>query len=1055
MCSEEQAECRAGLAREIEAWAPEARRLGDPWWPAVERVPAYFDALAALAGRPELNDTQRRIVRRVIKYLVSPLDLLPEFIYGPVGFREDVLLIALAARRLEDALGRDVLTGCGLPADDAGLVLARQRAAGDIDEDVREHLGLLLDADSVAGDEELAEDADCAGNPEGVGVQAARTEPHVMVFAGPGTGKTWRLEHELERLLVEERVDPAQVLVTTFTNKAADELRVRICDRFEAEKAFADLDPVLRALTISTIHSFCFRLIGEFHHHALFLKGAFSPMDDTQRMLFLFRYGIGPLQLKTIYPDWKTEQLALGGWHPLDLFHFYAYVGQLYDFLSEDVMRDGEVGLRHRYLQILQSEGGSVDECIIRTYPRYWKLVQEDGYLDNSMVLAYTEALLADAQVRRRVQARYRHLLVDEYQDTSPIQDRIFHAVTGRTGRLFAVGDDDQSIYAFRGADVRNATEFPKRWPGSRAEKLEQNRRSTVGLVAAGRALIEHNRTREPKALFTENPEGVPPWIVEAGADALPTAVAAALLRLRECSAIGRWDEVALLFRAITERTRNYMDAMAAQGIPSVLTGDRRFLRRPLVHGLMKVLKLIAGDEAKITNRVRAHRPFFDALGWSDRGAMLDEIREWHRKAHAGEYETLLGLFYAILNDTDAVRAEEHLADLGHLSGFIAAAEAQLTSPDLIKRLGYFLRYAEAAEGSFTGPAGPPQDAVQVMTIHKAKGLEFPVVVVADVVEGSIPADFPENVRTRLRRLLAGIEPHLVSMEEERRVLYVAMTRAERYVLLATEPGKRSPFLGEFPAAPFPGKLPAPVPAAAAHPARHVPPLHLSHGDVYNYHLCPRRYLLQDRYGFAGQVIAPLRAGQSLHRALEIYHRLRRDGEHVSADRRERIFERSWIRPRSSRDAKAEHDRLFGVFTRYVDGFERGDSGRIRVVATEQPFYVTEGRGVLTGKIDLVRERDDALEIVEFKFNRNPMMQDYPRLQLDHYSLAYPDEQPRLVVHYLKEDREDVMPTPQPEPVRQELDGIFRRIDHEHFDATPDRRKCRLCPVRPACAERR
>jgi DNA helicase-2/ATP-dependent DNA helicase PcrA len=348
----------------------------------------------------------------------------------------------------------------------------------------------------------------------------------------------------------------------------------------------------------------------------------------------------------------------------------------------------------------------------------------------------------------------------------------------------------------------------------------------------------------------------------------------------------------------------------------------------------------------------------------------------------------------------------------------------------------------------------PDRDAVQVMTIHKSKGLEFPVVMVAEAVVGTMPAHFGEDTRTRLRRNMAGIEPYLDPIEEERRVLYVAMTRAERHVVLTTTLGKQSPYLAEFPSEPLPEKPPAAIKRFYPHVARRAPPLHLSHGEIYNYDFCPRRYLLENRYGFAGQVIMPLRAGQSLHRALEIYHRLKRDGEEVSRDRRGLIFERAWIRPRDNKKAKAEFDRLFKVFDAYANRFEAPGPGRLLVVETEQPFYFAQGLGVLTGKIDLVREREGALEIVEFKFHANPMMPDYPRKQLDHYSLAYSKDHPRLVVHYLQEDREEVLSSREPDPIRAELDETFNHINREDFAAIPVAKNCRLCPVRFACMDR-
>lgn len=1050
MNADERRRYRDAIAQELEEWAPDAEP-DDHWWPLIQRLPEWFDGLVTLSSDDVLDDRQRRVVRRVTKYLISPLDLRPEFIYGPEGYREDLALIAWAVLQLAKEVGCAPLERHDLEPESDYWNEVTDLAEADLDEDLRQHLLALLTADSVAGDEDLA----WADSSEDLLAPSPEPEAggHTIVFAGPGTGKTFRLEQELWRLLTEEAIEPEHILVTTFTNKAADELVVRVHQRL-CTQGRGNADLVMQQLSISTIHSFCFRLINRFHHHALFLKGTFSPMGATQRLLFLFRYG-HQLRVFPIYQDWKQERLAAKGRLSIDMFHFYEYVGEIYDFLSEDVLCGVERGLRHRYLQLIRKGGAStVDERIIATYPHYWQLVQEEGFLDHSMQLAYAEALLDDPQVRRQVQDTYRHVLVDEYQDTNPIQDRIFRAVVGRGGCLFAVGDDDQSIYAFRGADVRNATEFTKRWPGAHVEKLEENRRSTKALVTAASQLIRHNRVRESKDLYTENSAGVAPWHLDGEPGELPAKLAELLAEMHERGAIRDWRDVAILFRGMTKRVPLYLKALHEVGIPAQTTGDHRFLKEPVVHSFLAILDLIAEEELKLSPRTRKHRDWFRAVGIADRDKMARMVERWRDRLHSGEYETLIDLFYAMLRDSGALKVERLMPALGRLSAFVAEAEAQLRSPEIVKRLSFFNGYAEAAATAYEGPEAEPEDAVSLMTIHKSKGLEFRVVVIADVDEGSIPAKFPVDVRTRLRRDLAGLESRIDPEEEERRVLYVGMTRAEAYLVIATSKKNPSRFLAEFDQLPPPdaGAIPNVIVHKSGPRQKPEPPLHTHHSAIYNYHFCPRRYLLESRYEFAGRPIAPLRAGQSLHRALEIYHRLLRDGERVTSDRRRRIFERAWVRPRGERAAEQEGRQLYQVFTEYADYWEAGKREHgLRTVEVERPFFVAEGRGVMTGRIDLVREREGQLEIVEFKYHKNQMMPKYPKRQLEHYSLAYPEEKPGLVVHYLKEGKEEEIERRDPEPVREELESVFNNIVHRQFDATPSKRTCRLCPVRFAC----
>jgi ATP-dependent exoDNAse (exonuclease V) beta subunit len=160
---------------------------------------------------------------------------------------------------------------------------------------------------------------------------------------------------------------------------------------------------------------------------------------------------------------------------------------------------------------------------------------------------------------------------------------------------------------------------------------------------------------------------------------------------------------------------------------------------------------------------------------------VLDAIRRWHGAFREAKYATLLDLFYVILNETDAIAAADMLPDLGHFSRFLAEAETQIRNRELEKRLGWFLSYANAASGAFDGPTPLPQEAVQIMTIHKSKGLEFPVVVIADTVEGTIPAEFPEDVRTQLRRHLAGVEPWLDTVEEASTLACCMSSRRSRH----------------------------------------------------------------------------------------------------------------------------------------------------------------------------------------------------------------------------------------------------------------------------------
>ncbi|RME18059.1 MAG: hypothetical protein D6797_01195 [Bdellovibrio sp.] len=1047
----EEIECfKENLKKSLMIWEGSLKTADSQLWKHVKQLPQLVQSLWELYQTLELcQSSEKVIVGRVLKYLISPLDLKPEFIYGPQGFREDIYLIAMASKRWKEVLDQEIYERAGFYFNEEDW---EEIENFDIDQETRSSLQDLLGVDALPGDElflgHFSEEQPILQKGE-----------KKIIIAGPGTGKTYRIEEELLDLLIHQKVCPESVVVTTFTNKAADELVVRVQERLTAHhKGAQEAHVILRKLTISTIHKFFYSIISNFHHHIFFLNGAFSVLDETQRLLFLFRKGFYELRLKDIYREWIAYVREKGRSYEFDLFHFYRYVGQVYDFLSEDVIGNEESPVHLKYLELLHSpsEKLSVDEKIIQTYPRYWKALQKEGYLDNSIVMSYVNALLDDVHVLRQVRQRYRYILVDEYQDTNPIQDKIFRKIVGESGNLIAVGDDDQSIYAFRGADVRNATAFERRYQGARVERLEQNRRSTPEIVRASQDLIKNNKIRYDKKIFTQNPPGEKPWVLVASKEELPDQTAQLLWNLKNQGLLKQWNDVALLFRCFNKRYEQYKGALEQHNVPFVTKGNRKFLCKPFNNGFIKILEMIS-IPTSISNRKRAHKKFFEDLGINDSQQMLDLIQKWANDFEQEKFDSLLDLFYEILCDVGDVLPDTCLADLGRLSSVIAEAESEIKSRDLKKRLSHFLSYVKAAKGAIEGPKeGQEEQGVQILTLHASKGLEFPVVIIADVIEGEIPADFGADVRSRLRRNLGG-EEGLDKIEEERRVFYVGMTRAEELLVLTTSEDQPSRFLKEFKYKEVKTSLEelssGKVKKFGRKPKK-KPPFHASNSQLFDYEFCPQRYKLEHKYGFAGRPISALRAGRSLHESIEILHRLLREGERVTEDRLKRIFKRCWIQPVNTKKAQKEYEDLSKIFMRYAHSTI--GKKNLKIIDMEQPFHVIEGHGVLTGKIDLVREVDSELQIVEFKYhqNKHPNMISYPERQLNYYRLAFPHLEPVLKVHYLKEAREESVKIYPMDETRRLIVNHFDNIVQGRFHARPSKSKCGICPVKVACKKR-
>lgn len=1014
----------------------------DPSWQLIGYLPELMKPLVEIFGKSDLSERERLWVARVMKYLISPLDHYPEYILGPSGYIEDLYLLLILYQKLGHS---------DTPLISKKLITKTEHVVKEqlSHEQVARLLSLLSD-EIFPGDDFLFQKI-----PQST--STARGEKTIYI-SGPGTGKTYQIENDVFSLLIDKKIPPQNILVTTFTNKAADELMVRLRNRLHKEKTVKNPDFVSQQLTVCTIHHFCYQLVSQFHHQVLFLRGIFYPLDDAQRLLFLFREGIKLGLLKNIYELWKQEQD-----YDMDLFHFYQYVGDIYDFISEDVVGKENPALLNKYIELVSmdiSERTKLDviEQIICTYPKYWNALQSEGYMDNSMILAYVSALLEDPHVLSKVRSQYRYIFVDEYQDTNPIQDQIFRKIADATIHLTVVGDEDQAIYGFRGADIQNFISFKDRYPDAQEKFLEDNRRSTPEIIKAVSTLIRNNKKVRyaNKELKTSNPSGSKPWQVIAKDTAnLPLITAELIKWLKESGTVSHWRDIAVLFRTRGKFYSKYIQTLKDLNIPIERGADKTFLKQPVVNAFIGILEMISGDAGKITPRKRKHKPFFQAIGVSDSGSMLEMTRIWHSLFRQKDiYVSIVDLFYAILKDSGAREKGTILEEMGRLSKIISEAEEQMTSYSLHKRLSWLLTYLDAAKGQIEGTTNRYGDkqGVQIMTMHAAKGLQFPIVIIPEAIDGRLPFFFGENRRDTLRQKMAGIKSALDPMEEERRVLYVAMTRAEHLLIFITVSGLESPFLKEFETQKV--LMDKKKPSINNIRPRHLelpPPLHLSHSEIFSYGYCPKRFSLEHLYGFTGRPIKPIRAGRTLHKAIEIFHRLLRDGSQINQNRIEEIFNRCWIK--SPSDTEQEKLKIQRIFEDYVKTVQK--EPQFHVIDQEQKIAIVENKGVLTGKADLVRERNGKLELVEFKFSENKQleMKDYPSHQLNCYQLAFSEQKPRLFVHYLRDRQEHEIPPQSESKIRAHLSEVLDQIRNKNFEPRPSEARCRLCLVKDACPD--
>ena len=627
-------------------------------------------------------------------------------------------------------------------------------------------------------------------NPE---QRAAVTLPaqSALILAGAGSGKTRVLTTRIAWLVSTGQVSPQGLLAVTFTNKAAKEMLGRLS---------AMLPVNVRGMWIGTFHGLCNRLLRA-HHRDAGLPATFQILDSQDQLSAVKRL------LKIL--NWDDEKFP---------------PRQLQSFINGAK----EQGLRAA--DIDDSDG--YNKKFIEFYQAYDDQCQREGVVDfGELLLRAVELLKRNTALRDHYRMRFRHILIDEFQDTNPLQYAWIKELSGEASAVFAVGDDDQSIYAFRGADVANMQHFEREFRVPNLIKLEQNYRSGGHILDAANAMIRNNAQRLGKNLWTEAGEGEQLRILEAASDSLEAYWLIDEIRDLIGQGFSR-SEIAILYRS-NAQSRVIEHTLFNAGIAYRVFGGLRFFERAEIKHALAYLRLMENphDDTSFLRVVN-----FPARGIGARSieALQDRATQQGLSLYAavphldGKAGTLLGGFTRMI---ESMRFEGQNLKLDELvglvidkSGLIAHYQSEKEGRDRVENLQELINAAAvfiSEEGESITEDGeikmPPlvgflthasleagdnqaqegQDAVQLMTVHSAKGLEFNAVFITGLEEGLFPH---ENSIAEANGL-----------EEERRLMYVAITRARQrlYLSLAqtrmlhgqTRYNMRSRFLDELPEA--------------------------------------------------------------------------------------------------------------------------------------------------------------------------------------------------------------------------------------------------------------
>jgi DNA helicase-2/ATP-dependent DNA helicase PcrA len=588
------------------------------------------------------------------------------------------------------------------------------------------------------------------------------TEGPLLILAGAGSGKTRVLTHRIAYLLEQGLAAPDEILAITFTNKAAAEMKDRVA---------LLVGPDSRKMWVSTFHAFCARVL-RVHAEKLGYRREFTIYDSADQVRLVRRciieLGKDP---KRFNPRSFHSQIST----------------------AKNLLLDASDYLR-------QTEG-YMAENVAEVYDLYQKRLYENNAMDFDDLIMQAVALLeVFPEVRERYQRRFKYIHVDEYQDTNHAQYRLVNILAAAHRNLCVVGDDDQSVYSFRGADIRNILDFERDYPEAKVVRLEQNYRSTQTILDAANAVVANNASRKAKELWTAGDEGERIRVFTAADDyAEARFVVSEILRLVDSGASLR--DVAVFYRT-NAQSRTLEDVLVREGVPYQIVGGVRFYERAEIKDAMAYLSVISNQNDSVSLERIVNVPkrglgatsvarlseyasrngvsLYDALSEADEAGLTGKAR----KACSQVRELFEGwrvaarevppseIIEAVLDESgyraefeaeNTVEAESRLENLQELVN--AAAEYERVEPEATLD-GFLQEQALFSEADrLTG-----EGRVTLMTLHNAKGLEYGHVFVVGMEEGTFP-----HARSMDEQ----------NLEEERRLAYVGITRAKKTLTLS------------------------------------------------------------------------------------------------------------------------------------------------------------------------------------------------------------------------------------------------------------------------------
>ena len=943
----------------------------------------------------------------------------------------------------------------------------------------------------------------------------------LLIVAGAGTGKTTVITRRIAHLIAQGKARPEEILALTFTDKAAAEMEARVDEL--VPYGYADVE-------IATFHAFGDSLLRG-HSLELGLRNDFKVLSRAEQVIFLRD---------------RLFELPLARYRPLGdpTRHLQAIITLVSRCKDEDISADDYLACAKRLGEAAAAtpedqEAGdraAAQTELAAVYAAYQALMLREGNIDfgDQIVLAL-RLLRARPHVLSFYQRRFNYVLVDEFQDTNYAQFELVKLLAARHRNVAVVADDDQSIYKWRGAAISNVLGFLQHYADARQIVLTENFRSHQGILDAAYRLIQHNNPDrlEVKSGIAKHltavrePDGPEPhhWHFETATQEADQVAAAIRDRVDE----GTWKltDVAILVRS-NDDADPFLRSLNLRAIPWTFSGNAGLYGRPEVRLLLAFLRAVAHPDDSVslhymassdlygvpivdltrcaTHADRKHRWLFDVLKAVETipelsGELSEEARlairhlvsdlvrymELGREMPTGEllYQFLVDSgWLARMSKAATARDEAEVQNISKFFRRILDASKALKYDNIREFVKHLDALIDAGEDPAVAEADVETPAVRVLTVHKAKGLEFPVVFLVHLVQGRFPTpkrrDALELPIELVKDLLPTGDFHA---QEERRLFYVGMTRARRELILTSARdygGARERKVSQFvlealdlpkdAARPFKAKAVeelerfAPPPAAledALAPMRPDEELLLSHKQIDDYQTCPLKY----RYVHVLRV--PILRhhtvvyGSTIHAVVEFYLKRRVEGNYTSLEDVLAEYDKKWLNQGFLTWEHQEARKSAGreALTRF---WHQEEAEGVKPTHVEKDFAFSIGPNRVRGRFDRVDEDLLGATIIDYKTSEITRQRDADRrvassLQLKMYALAWREMSGRLPqrveLRFIEshvtgshaptdEDTEAAVSA-----VRAAAEGIRAR----RFDATPSRQACRSCAYGQIC----